>query len=189
MNHWNEYVFNFINQWAGKFVWLDEAAVIFTQYVEWVFVAMLLWLWYKGHQRTVLYAGLTAVTAMLIGQLIGLVYWHPRPFMVHAVHQLIPHAADTSFPSDHALGAFSLAFAVAFRNRKWGAGWIALAALTGVSRLFVGVHYPADIIGAIVIAAISAMMISRVEKHLEPFVTFVLNVYGKIFDRLRPRTK
>ncbi|WP_018130377.1 undecaprenyl-diphosphatase [Effusibacillus pohliae] len=183
----NEQLFQSINQWAGHFAWLDEPMILLTKYAPLLFAGLLLWLWLRGgrqRERNVLYAAITAALALLINQLIGAVYFHPRPFMLHAVHQLVPHAPDNSFPSDHATGAFALAVAVYLRNRKWGYGMLGLAVAIAFSRVFVGVHYPADVIGGAVVGLVSSLLVARGERVLEPMIRVVLRVYAKIAGRV-----
>jgi undecaprenyl-diphosphatase len=84
-----------------------------------------------------------------------------RPFTSHPeIHQLIPHEAGQSFPSDHSLAAFALAFAtLAFLSRRWGAVLLPAAALIGFSRVYGGVHYPGDILGAALLAGLGIALV------------------------------
>jgi undecaprenyl-diphosphatase len=90
-----------------------------------------------------------------------------RPFQVHRVHQLVVHGPGVSLPSDHATAAFTLAFGVfAFLSRRWGIVLAAGALLIGFARVWVGVHYPGDILaGAIIggLAVLQVMMFGRFE--------------------------
>ena len=54
----------------------------------------------------------TLVLAFLGAALLEQMTTEVRPFQTHRVHQLIPHAAGTSLPSDHATAAFAVGFAV-----------------------------------------------------------------------------
>ena len=83
-----------------------------------------------------------------------------RPFQSHHVHQLIAHRGGGSMPSDHATAAFALAFAIGvFLHRKWGAALAIVAVLIGLSRVWVGVHYPGDILAAAAIAALAVLAV------------------------------
>ena len=71
----------------------------------------------------------------------------------------------TSFPSGHAMGAFSVAavFAEKYRDKKW-VPWLSygLATMVGVSRLVVGRHYPGDVVvGAVLGASIGRGVVAR----------------------------
>src|SRR3954454_7250194 len=64
----------------------------------------------------------------------------PRPPAHRASH-------DPSFPSDHATGACSLAFAIWLCDGTIGTVLLVLAALLSFARVYVGTHYPGDVLG------------------------------------------
>jgi undecaprenyl-diphosphatase len=110
--------------------------------------------------RPVLEVGTTLAVAFLAGLGVAALGLEQRPFQTHRVHQLIAHAPGTSLPSDHATAAFAVALAVyAFLHRRWGAVLLVAAALIGLARIWVGVHYPADILASLVIALVAVGMV------------------------------
>lgn len=83
-----------------------------------------------------------------------------RPFQTHKVTELITHEPGVSLPSDHATASFAVAIAVwFFVSRKWGPYFLGVAALIAVSRVFVGVHYPADITAGALLATIAGLLV------------------------------
>jgi undecaprenyl-diphosphatase len=80
------------------------------------------------------------IAGLLINQIIGLAWLHPRPFMIGLGHTLIPHVADSSFPSDHLTLWWAVAFSLALQRGPRIAG-VALA-LLGVpiawARIYLG---------------------------------------------------
>jgi len=177
-------VFHAINLLAGKIPALDGIMIFFAQDVLFIFPVLLLVLCLRGRQRTALYALFAACLALFFGQIIHLVYYHPRPFTEHAVTQLIPHAPDASFPSDHALVTFAVAFAVSFRKKGWGYILMILSILVGVARVYTGVHYPADIAGGALAGYLAAVLVHRAERPLEPVTSRLLQMYSRIFPFL-----
>ncbi len=97
--------------------------------------------------------------ALLINQ--PITHWvdRARPYVAHPghAHLLIARSHDPSFPSDHATGAVAIATAVWFYDRVAGAVLFGLAALLGFSRVYVGIHYPGDVVGGAAIGAAVAL--------------------------------
>jgi len=101
---------------------------------------------------------------------LGAAALHPerRPFQTHHVHLLLTHAPGQSFPSDHATAAFAIALAtIAFLSRPAGSVLFILAALIGFARVYDGIHYPGDILGAFLIAVL-ALPIGLLATRLVP---------------------
>ena len=71
-----------------------------------------------------------------------------RPYVTHPAqtHLLIARSHDPSFPSDHATGAFALAFGIWLYDRTVGTVLLVLAAVLAFARVYVGTHYPGDVI-------------------------------------------
>ena len=85
-------------------------------------------------------------------ELLKPVFMRPRPFAVMEQMAVLVAAPTTwSFPSGHACAAFAAALAYAKGVKKLAAPAYALAVLISFSRLYVGVHYPTDVIGGLVI--------------------------------------
>ncbi|MEZ5360524.1 MAG: phosphatase PAP2 family protein [Candidatus Zixiibacteriota bacterium] len=76
-----------------------------------------------------------------------------RPCKELAVHLLVNCGAGKSFPSSHAANLFGQAvfFGLLFRKIRWY--FILFAFLVAISRIFVGVHYPLDMLGGIVVGS------------------------------------
>lgn len=179
----NVALFQAINQWAGANPFIDDVMVFISQYALFLYAGLFLLLWIKGNdkmKRSVLYAGCAGILALLLNGVIATFYFEPRPFVDHAVHLLITHAKDASFPSDHTSGAFALAIAMFVRHRNWGYPMLVLAILTGFSRIFIGFHYPLDIVGSIVVALLATFIVFRTKRKLRPVLNWVIHVYKKL---------
>ncbi|MEH7301103.1 undecaprenyl-diphosphatase [Neobacillus drentensis] len=176
-------LFQAINQLAGKHPIMDGLMVFTTHYALIVYAIVLLLMWFFGkeqHKYSVVYAAITGGLGLFINFILGHIYYEPRPFETHKVHLLLQHAKDTSFPSDHSTGAFSLALAVLLRQRKIGLGMLLFAMLTGISRIYVGHHYPFDVLGSMVVGLFVSTLIYKFSSLLNPIPQTIINIYNQI---------
>jgi undecaprenyl-diphosphatase len=107
-------------------------------------------------------AAAAAALALLVNAVLGQLWYQSRPFVGHP-HQtllLVRHAADNSFPSDHASVAFAIAFAVMAVYRRFGLVLVAAAIAIGVDRVFIGVHYPIDVVASLFVGLSSALLVT-----------------------------
>lgn len=132
----------------------------------WFWILLVLVLIMIKRTRT---AGMTALYSLALCSFVTNIIIKPfvarmRPFdTFQAVVPLIAEPLDYSFPSGHTTAAFACAM-VLYRMLpgKYGAAAMALAALIAYSRLYLGVHYPSDVIGGFLMAwAGSAAVLSR----------------------------
>ncbi len=103
----------------------------------------------------------SAGLALLLNQPIAHLVDRTRPYLAHPAHAhlLLSRSHDPSFPSDHATGAFALAFGIWLYDRTVGTVLMILAAALSFSRVYVGTHYPADVVaGALIGAAVAAAL-------------------------------
>ena len=127
-----------------------------------VFVGViLLWMLIRGKRHVRIAAVLLIITIVVSDQLSSSVikYWLERPRPCHTlqhVHLLVGCGSGLSFPSSHAVNNFAGALILAFffPRAKWC--FFGFAALVAFSRVYVGVHYPSDIIGGAVIGLLCA---------------------------------
>ena len=116
----------------------------------WILLALVLVCFKKTRK-----AGIAMGIAMACGYLIGNMgmknlFARTRPYDVVEVDLLVAKLHDFSFPSGHTLVSFEAAAALWFYHRKWGIAAFVLAALIGLSRLYLFVHYPTDVlVGAV----------------------------------------
>ena len=88
-----------------------------------------------------------------------------RPYEVVAgLEILIDPLKSFSFPSGHTACSFAAAFAYfrCLKQKKWGIAALVLAGLIGFSRLYVGVHYPTDVLGGAAVGMFAAWIASGI---------------------------
>jgi undecaprenyl-diphosphatase len=89
--------------------------------------------------------------------------------MKRRVGILIPSKMDSSFPSKHTLLVFAVSTTVFLYRRVLGSIMWGISLLTGLSRIWVGHHYPTDIIGSAILGSLSSLFVHK--RSLEEFVT------------------
>ncbi len=94
----------------------------------------------------------------------------PRPFIAHpSLHTAGARPASGSFPSGHAAESFAGALLLASTWPQARVGIWAVAALVGVSRVYLGVHYPTDVLaGALVGLAVGWLVLGRTVWRAKP---------------------
>lgn len=144
------------------------------------------WLWGSEAKRSLaLKACLVALLGVGINQLIGLAWQHPRPFMIGLGHAWEPHVADSSFPSDHMTVFIGIGISLLFGGEIWmGILTMATGLTVAWSRVFLGVHFPLDMLGAIGVACLSYALILPVWRRMGNTVTtFTEMQYRSIMAR------
>jgi membrane-associated phospholipid phosphatase len=105
-----------------------------------------------------------------------------RPFVAHpGVHVWGTRSHDPSFPSDHASAVFGIAFAVFLLDRLVGSIFLTAACAVGVGRVFIGAHYPSDVVAGCLVGLASALLVVRV---LRPLIERIVRLVERVTDPL-----
>lgn len=182
----NMTLFHLINQYAGLNPFADAAAVLAAKYMPIVIILGLVYLWIrrKETRNVVLYGTYAAVLGLILNFIIGLVYYHPRPFMVPVGTLLFPYSPDSSFPSDHTTFMLSAAFMLMYfkKTRKTGLILVVSGLIGGFARVFCGVHFPMDIFGSVLVALAISILVYQFRNSLKPLNSTLKGVYIKVTE-------
>ena len=153
--------FGDVNRFAINTAWLHTPARLFAHYGVAVFAALLLVSWLlarrTGNARRVaasLWGPFGVLVAVGLNQPISNAVAEERPYTVfpHAL-TLVARSTDFSFPSDHSVMAGAAAVGVLLANRRLGLVTAALAVLMAATRVYVGAHWPLDVVAGLAIGA------------------------------------
>lgn len=107
----------------------------------------------------------------IIAGCLKLCFHSPRPFTVLAnVRQLVIPTEPNSFPSGHTSSTLAVVTVLVWKLRKHKlicALLVLFAFLIGFSRVYVGVHYPLDVLTGAAVGIISGAIVLAIKKHLE----------------------
>lgn len=171
-----------VNGWAHSApTWADRTMEYVGEYGVVAGLVLLVFLaWWRVARRRprreeavvgfagLLWAPLAAGIALLVNIPIRGLVERPRPFVEHkGLEVLVSGKDDYSFVSDHSTLAMALAVGVFMVHRRYGLVGIVLAVLAGATRVYMGVHYPTDVIGGLALGTAVALL-------LAPLATWVL---------------
>ena len=165
-------------------------AIFFAEQLIWAVPLLIGIGWLPGSEdtrKTMLIATASGLLGLLINQVIGLAWSHPRPFMIGLGHTFIPHIADSSFPSDHLTLWWAVAFSLLLQPgpRKVGAVLALLGIPIALARIYLGVHFPLDMLGAAVVAAFSAWLtLHATGWYLGAVYRLATRIHRRLFRRL-----
>lgn len=158
-------IFNILHSWAGISVVGDWFGIVAAEYLPWGLAIAALALLAKDPSRIkklehFIFIALSLLVARgFLTELIRYFVERDRPFAALGFEPLVEQSMTYAFPSGHAAIFFALALAVWFINRKWGWWFAALALANGVARVYVGVHWPSDILAGAAVGVLSALAV------------------------------
>ncbi|OAB38306.1 undecaprenyl-diphosphatase [Paenibacillus macquariensis subsp. defensor] len=159
------HIFQVINDLAVSFSVLNPFMRFLSEKAEYLFYLGIIVYWFTRihiNRKMVIITLFSACIGFGMGSILSHFFYRDRPFVDHTVNQLIQHAANASFPSDHSIGAFVIATGIWLFRKKEGIIWLVLAGLVSFSRIWNGVHYPTDVLMGSFIGVVSAIMIYQI---------------------------
>lgn len=169
----NNTLFFLIFNLNGQFWLLDQLMIFASTSLIYLTFLFTLFLGLKGDikdKKAFLLIIIGLHVAVLLIKLIHLFYFEPRPWVSFNFIPLTDHSPDASFPSRHATISSVIAFSYMYFKSKWLLLFLFIAVWIGLSRVFVGVHYPLDILGGFVVAAFSILISLQIKNLLKVFL-------------------
>ncbi|RSL30320.1 phosphatase PAP2 family protein [Salibacterium salarium] len=145
-----------INKRAHQFDWLDAVMRFLSSFGYIAAILVILGLLFTKKRSF----GVIGVVSLLLGlginYIVKIIVDRPQPFITHDVTLLMERTASPTFPSDQAVIVGGSAVILFFVHRKLGVAASILAFLVVFSRIFVGHHYPTDVVAGVLVGSIIA---------------------------------
>lgn len=185
MTHLDESILQFINH-AGEWPSLDFVFVAFT--VMGMLAVTLLaapLIWARGKKDQAFDLVVSVLIVSLVVEILKVIVSRDRPFValdgtVHTISYYgLAEASGPSFPSGHAARIFAAATTAVIGVRLPGkiVGF-SLASMVALSRVYLGLHWPSDILAGAVLGVVFALIIALLGKRWEPYISARKRVVG-----------
>ncbi len=169
-----------VTRWAADAPhWLDQIIKTWSSLGLGLFAVLMLWAWWQARQADsvlmarVLASPVIVVIAYVANSVLKSLVQEVRPCQQIAGSlslESCPAAGDWSFPSNHTVIAFAAATALWFAYRRIGTIALLAAVLMGASRVWVGVHYPHDVVVGMLVGILVAIPLALVAGRAAPLV-------------------
>ncbi|PNU20515.1 hypothetical protein C2E25_07290 [Geothermobacter hydrogeniphilus] len=189
MEQWNLELFTLIHLGAGQQPLIDGLAIFFAEGGPYLlmFALVVFWVLARDERRAALLEATEAgLLGLLLNQIVGLLIYFPRPYMVGLCTPLITHGPENSFPSDHATLMLSVAFFLLL-CRGWrlpGLMLMGMALLTAWGRVYAGIHFPMDMAGSLLVALMVSGIMLWQRRLLAPLNGWLVDLYQQLSRRL-----
>ena len=184
-------LFSFFYNLSHQSIFLDAIGIFFAEYATYLVVVILAvaLIWPNKNRDKRRVGVLISVAAAFIARYLvkGAIVFalpRPRPFVdLVTVHPLISSLSwenMQSFPSGHTIFLFALATTLYGFNKKIGTGAFVISAIIGISRIYVGVHWPSDILGGAILGILTGFFVFHFyKKYSEHFDKYTKIVFSK----------
>ncbi|MFW2044825.1 phosphatase PAP2 family protein [Acinetobacter variabilis] len=182
----NLYLFHLLNVPDQASIWMINYASLIAHDLVYLFLLIFAVAWLRGSREIktgIIKAVIFTAITLSISEVLSAVLNTPRPFVMEVGRTLIEHAPTGSFPSNHMSIFSGIAFAYYFSaQRDLGRILLWTAWLVAWSRIYVGVHFPIDMVGAFLIAlAVNLAGLPLWWKYENKIMNFIFSIHQFLF--------
>ena len=167
----NKWLFLLINAETDDPRYGIFAAILIAEYLVAVMLLVLaVYLVFKHRHNKQVYIGVIA--SILIGILITYLMrkgiHHPRPFSLNIGTNFLEHSRSSSFPSKHQTPVFAAGVFLCLlpQTRKFGLIFLGFSFAVAWSRIYLGVHWPIDMLGALMVGLTASLLVKYTSQYL-----------------------
>ena len=149
-------------------------------------LSMIFWFWgsagqMKARRQLVIKVTIAIAAGLLLSWLIGKIYPHDRPFVSGIGYNFLHHKENYSFPSNHGTIIFTFALGFLFWHRlRSGIALLAIGMAIAWSRVYLGVHWPLDMVGGFLVALLSCAVTQLIWSGCGTFIYHRLHQLHRI---------
>jgi len=161
-----------ISSFARRTPWLHGPLLAYAKYGLALFALLLLagvLIARHDHSRVLAASGWACLATLLVvglNQPVGHLFAEARPYVTHPqILRLADVTTDFSFPSDHAVMSGAVTAGLLLVNRRLGVLAAVAAGLMAFARVYIGAHYPWDVVGGLAFGAVVVLVGWLVLRH------------------------
>ena len=183
----NEAIFLKIQGLTGVSI-IDQLMVFLAETLVLLVPLLLIYLWFSGREgrEDAAFTFGTTVLGIIFAYAMGFLYFHENPSATYET--IAAYHQENSFPSQHTAALFSAGLPLILRKKKAFGYLLTLAAvITGFARVYIGEHWPVDIIGAFLASSVGLAVAYFSWDPLEPVWRPLLDFYDAMQEKVLVR--
>ena len=175
-----------INRYVGKSEMIDSLMAILASdyFFPVIFALFMVGIWFNGseqkervvNQYIVIFSVISLAFVNLVVFVVNAYLFRSRPFENDQITLIYYEATDSSFPSNALAVLFAIAISTLIVNQRYGSVLLFLSIVYGISRIYVGIHYPLDIFSALILGAVIAGIVWYIGKLIYPIPLTVIKL-------------